>query len=376
MSKVVITLLATTAGLGLVSLHLVKQLREGDAAIAELKGQVATLQEQVEAARTLSPPPTPVAAGAFESPGVIAPTPEQEQKEAPKIAATQSIGGVAAAVVRPSPLSNEDRARMMREHRERQRQLMQDPEYREAVRLQARTNFARQYPGVIQELGLDQAQAEDFFELLAEQQMRGTEEMEPLWEMEIDGRDPAAIQQRQSDVQRIAAEMHRKNDAELAARFGQDKLQAWKEYQSTIGQRWQLEHMRNTLAAQGLPLNEDMSKPMLKALAEVQKLEMQEVAAANRGRTPAQARVGANVAFEGRNMEQQLEDTKKRNQRVLDAISSYLTFEQRQALEREQEAQVKMQEAQLRMMRARGNSNPPGFFTFDGTPPMVPQQLQ
>lgn len=375
MSKVVLSLVATTAGLGLVSLHLVKQLREGDATIAELKAQVATLQEQAEAARTFSPPPAPLVASIFESPDVVAPTQAQESKESPKIAAFQSSTGVAAAA-RPSPLSHEDRVRMLREHRERQRQLMQDPEYREAMRLQARTNFARQYPGVIQELGLDQAQAEDFFAMLADQQLRVTEQMEPLWEVEMDRRDPAAIQQRQREMQSAAAEVQRINEAELAGRFGQDKLQAWKEYQSTIGQRWQLEHMRNTLSARGLPLSEDVSRPMLKAMAEVQKLELQEHAAATRGLAPAQVRMASNMAFEGRNMEQQIEDTRKRNQRMLDAVSSYLTLEQRQALEQEQEAQVKMQEAQLRMMRARGNSNPPGMFTIDGAPPIAVQQLQ
>jgi hypothetical protein len=262
------------------------------------------------------------------------------------------------------PESREDQLRMIREHRERQRQLMQDPDYREALRLQARTSYARQYPGLIQELGLDPQQAEEFFALLADQQIRSSERMEPLWD-ELEPVDPTAMQQRHQEIQRAAAEMQRTNEEEIAARFGADKLQAWKDYQSTLGQRWQLEQMRSALAAQGLPLSEDVSKPMLKALAEVDRLEMQEIAASS-GAGPWTARVvGSMAPLDGRNVEQQLEAARKRNQRKLDAISSYLTPQQRQVIEREHEAQEKMLEAQLRLIRDQG-PNPPGLYFFGG----------
>ncbi|HEY0939137.1 MAG TPA: hypothetical protein VGE08_03475 [Steroidobacter sp.] len=121
--------------------------------------------------------------------------------------------------------------------------------------------------------------------------------------------------------------------------------------------------MRSTLASQGLPLSEEASKPMLKALLDVQKLEMQEAAAAK----PTSARLVTNMSFDERAMEQQMEASKKRNQRMLDAISSYLTVEQRQALERQQEAQLKLQEAQLRMMRAQGADMSGVYFMNGGT---------
>lgn len=375
MSKVVLTLAATTVGLGLVCLHLVKQVREGDATIVELKTRVASLQEQVEAARTLTPPPASDVVNAID--GVLTPTEEAKTsadslRDSRQVAAPPMAGGTTVMAAAPLAASLEDRIRMMREHRERQRQLMQDPEYREAVRLQARTSYARQYPGVIQELGFDQAQADDFFVMLAEQQMRANERMEALWE-EIDPGDPAALQSRHQKLQAIAAETQRTNEAEIAARFGADKLQAWQEYRATLGQRWQLEHMRGTLASQGLPLSEEMHRPMLKALAEAQRLDTQQ-SVGNWSTTPAAARLVSSMtsegalagAFEVRDMEQQIEATRKRHQRMLDAISSYLTVEQRQALEREQEAQLKIQEAQLRLMRAQGTAAP-GVFYPDGS---------
>ncbi len=37
---------------------------------------------------------------------------------------------------------------------------------------------------VIQELGLDAQQADQFFDLLADQQLRANDQMQPLWDME------------------------------------------------------------------------------------------------------------------------------------------------------------------------------------------------
>lgn len=369
MSKVVLISLSAAVGLGLVSLHLVKQVREREASIAELKAQVAALQQQ-RAATALNPP----AAQSTGQPGEIdsGPPDAVAKKAVARVSATDPSMSPSA----PPVPSRDARLRMMREYRERQRQLMQDPEYREAMRMQARSNFARVYPGVIQELGLDARQAEEFFGLLADQQLRASEQMEPLWDVEeLDNRDPAAVQEQQRKVQRLTSELQRNGEAEIAARFGADKLQAWKEYKSTMGMRYQIEHMRTTLAARGVPLNADLSKPMLKALAEVQRVEADEYAAAvNRGTAPPGTRTAADEAVDGGNLERHIESTRKRNQRMLDAISSYLTSEQRAAIEKEQEAQLKMQEAQLRVMRARGNTDSNAVLFAEGNPQFIAVQ--
>ena len=359
MSKVVLISVATSVGLGLLSVHLVKQLKQGEARIAALQVQVATLQEQQQAG------PAPLLRENNPSPEVITPQPSEvigaPPKQPPK---TLGVITEAGQSMPSGPPNRDDRMRMFREHRERQRQLMQDPEYREAMRVQTRSNFARQYPGVIQELGLDSQQADEFFDLLADQQLQANDRMQSLWD--VDGMDPndqAAMQERQRKVAQQVQENQRKSEAEMAARFGQDKLQAWKEYQSTMGMRYELENMRNTLSANGMPLSEDMSKPMLTALAQANQAEANEYSAAvSRAAAPA-ARLGFNGAIDDSNMERHLEAQRKRNQRMLDAISSYLSFEQRAAIEKQQEAQLKMQEAQYRLMRNQradpnnGNSN-------------------
>jgi hypothetical protein len=360
MSKVVLISVAAAVGFGLLSVHLLNRLKAGEATIADLQAQITALKQQP---RQLPPPPPE----ASPPPEAIAPRSSAvgtPPKEAPK--------GAFAMVPNPAsvaPPSREERMRIFRESRERQRQLMQDPEYREAMRVQARGNFARQYPGVIQELGLDAQQADEFFDLLADQQLRATELMQPVWEMEgVDNGDPAAMQERQAKIQQLAQQNQRKTEAEMAAFLGQQKLQAWKDYQSSMGMRYELENMRNTLASTGMPLSDDMSKPMLKALAQASQAEADEyTAAANRGAAPAVGRFGPSVGFDSNNMERQLETMKKRNQRMLDAISPYLSFEQRAAIEKQQEAQLKMQEAQLRLMRAQGKAENSAVYFIEGS---------
>jgi hypothetical protein len=364
MSKVVLISVASSVGLGLLSLHLVKQLKEGEATIAALKAQVASLQEHRP--QSQPPAPSPFIEQSVEQPRQAV---ASATKEAPK-----AVGVITGATVLPTQPNRDERMRMIQEQRERQRQLMQDPEYREAMRVQTRNNFARQYPGVIEELGLDARQADEFFDLLADQQLRATEQMQTLWDMEgIDPNDQAAMQERHRKIAQQAEENQRHSEAELAARFGQDKLQAWKEYQSSMGMRYELENMRNTLSANGLPLREDLSKPMLKALAQAQQAEANEYAAMNRGAAPAMARLAASGTLDAGTMERQLDAMRKRNQRMLDAISPYLSFEQRAAIEKQQDAQLKMQEAQLRLMRAQGKAENNGVITVYGSDWFVAQ---
>lgn len=358
MSKTVLALFAACVGLSLLSLHLVKQMRAGETTIAELQAQVARLEGERHS--TPSPAPTPAPAATWQVEPVTAP-PASPNKEL-LMARVVQLPRLAEDKPNAEVPSQEQRMRMMREDRERRRQLMQDPDYREAVRVQQRSNMTRQYPGVAQELGLDPDQADRLFDLLAEQQMLNNEQAEMLWDSE--GLDPAELQQRQEKMQQRWTEIQQKNEAQLAAHLGPQKLQTWKEYQSTLGARHQAEHLRTTLASRGVPLDEDASRAAIKAYAEAQKVEMQEYTNMARADVASSPKAGltGRIYATGSSVEmyqRQVEHTRKRNQRVLEALSPFLTYEQREALRKEQEAELKMQEAQMRIMRAQ-QSNPDG----------------
>jgi hypothetical protein len=357
MSKTVLILFAACTGLSLLSLHLVQRMRASQAEVTQLQAQVAKLEQQQQT----PPPPAPAPAPIFQVERV-APPPPAPNKETSVVAQLQRLRPASEEATFANGPSREERMRMVREARERQRQLMQDPDYREAMRVQHRSNMVRQYPGLAQELNLTAEQTEQLFDLLADQQMRNNEQAELLWDAE--GLDPAALQQRQEKMAQRWGEIQQKTEAELAAQLGPDKLQAWKEYQSTLGARHQAEQLKTTLAGRGVPLSEDANRAVVKAYAEAQKAEMQEYAnMANAARVNAASsgKAAALVGLQMRGMppsemyEKQIEHAKKRNQRVLEAVSPFLSYEQREALQKEQEAELKMQEAQMRIMRAQSN---------------------
>jgi len=371
----VLVLFAACVGLSLLSLHLVQQMRAGQTTIAELQAQVAKLESR---------PPAP-APQVFTVAPIVEPEPIASAPASPSKDVVTALSMKRAAPANPEGMfangpSREDRARMFREARERQRQLMQDPEYREALRIQQRSNMNRQYPGLAQELGITTEQTEQLFDLLVEQQMRNSEQNDSMWDPG-EGMDQATMQQRREKMQQQWQEMQRKNEAELAAQLGSDKMQAWKDYQSTLGARHQAEQLRSTLSGRGVPLSEDASRAVVKAYAEAQKAEMQEYA--NMGRANAGANVKSSmVGWAGASpqmYERQMELAKKRNQRVLDALSPYLSYEQREAVQKEQEAELKMQEAQMRMMRAqstidRANGNNGGWASDSVQAVILPAQ--
>jgi hypothetical protein len=85
------------------------------------------------------------------------------------------------------------------------------------------------------------------------------------------------------------------------------------------------------------------------------------------------AQLAASGTLDAGTMERQLDAMRKRNQRMLDAISPYLSFEQRAAIEKQQDAQLKMQEAQLRLMRAQGRTENRGAIAVQSSDWFVAQ---
>ena len=207
MSKVVLGLLAASVGLGLLSVHLVRQMKAGEATIAELQAKVATLEKQRPQLQAQPSLPSEAVSGTVTNPFVIVPVNPAQPSKSVTFKGSATAATAAVNVAQPQIPSREERMRMMREHRERQRLLMQDPEYREAMRIQARSNFGRSYPGLVEELGLDTKQADEFFGMLSDQQMRSSEQMEGLWDME--GKDPATVKEQQRKIQQQAAELQK-----------------------------------------------------------------------------------------------------------------------------------------------------------------------
>lgn len=237
---------------------------------------------------------------------------------------------------------------MMRESIERQRALLRDPEYREALMAQQKAMLPHMYPDLAQELGLTPEESDALMTVLADHQIRSMENSRFAF-------DGPPTPEQMNELQRKAQEERERHDREIRRVLGEEKWRAWQEYQSTMGVRHQVRELKTTLEMNGVPLMDYQVKPLQRALADMQQQQMQELSRG--GRIAAMASSGdalANPLTQIELMEAQIQRQREHNARTRDALASILTPEQLQHFEAQQDAQLKIQEAHLRLMRAQG----------------------
>src|SRR5690606_11124708 len=352
MNKAVLLLTAMSALLGLTTLHPVRELRAERAQAQELHMRIAELERAGEI-------PSPFRAA---SPDLQLPPPALSAAPEP---ATASLGPPAAAPA-ASPAaaagpSHEERLRMMRRRMEQQRALLRDPEYRAALITQHKAMYCTIYPELSTELELDAEQSDRLATLLAEQQLRRQESSSNVALGGPPDPEPMkALQERAEQERRMA-------DEEIRELRGEEKWSAWKQYQSTMGERHQTTQLRTEFANRGLPLREDQIKPLQQALAESRRRMMETLDAAAHDARIAVS--GAPVPFTSTGPAPQLEQERQEeilrrqaeeNERLRMTLSGVLTPEQLQYFQERQAAQLKLQDAQMRMMRAQAEARARG----------------
>ena len=361
MHKVALVLAIAAIGEGAVTLHLVRQLHEERESAQTLQARVTELERTV---------PQPAAGATFiavpTQPTVSPFTTVQKQGAPPPPPPGVASGPIVAANAAVSrglmPMAAPDQERIreqMKASMERQRVLMRDPDYREAMLAQQRMGLRRSNPNVARDLDLTAEQVDRLFNTLAEQQMRAMETTSPM--MWGEQPDPAKMQ----EFHRKNMEQQSANEAELKRALGEGKYREWQEYQSMAGVRWEADRVRASLASAGVPLDENLTKPLLKSLAEQQQKMMQEAA---KLAPPATNRMIAAGSFVGSSnvvtsdgasaevlemQEKSLEFMAQHQKRQRDALARVLTPEQLKIVEDEQSAELQMQRAQMRMMRAQ-----------------------
>jgi hypothetical protein len=224
--------------------------------------------------------------------------------------------------------------------REQQRELLKDPQYRAAMLVQQRTGIAQYYKDVGIELGLGAEKTDALLDLLAEQQVRRMEQPPLAYEP---GQAPE-IGEAQRSQERFQA-MQQRNQEELGALLGADKAQAFKDYQSNAGARQMVHGMRDTLASQGMPLDDDTVRSMVQAVGESQRRMRDEVQPTATAFSPT---AGPRESVEM--MQRQMDHIAENQKRTLEAMSPSLTATQRRVVEQQQSAQRMRQEAQLQMI--------------------------
>jgi hypothetical protein len=207
-----------------------------DTRIADLERSQARLQRELILAQ----------ADAGDAPSVAAAGPERRPPPPPR--PNIRLGGAFASLesVEAGPPRNEFFG-----------PRMESPAARNFMRTRMKSSLKRMYEDVGPALGLSQEKAGQLLDLLAEQQSRNF------------GRPPTTEDgQPVQDMQKYFRDQQLKNNAEITALIGQDKVDDWTAYQKSLPDRAQLNQVREQLDTAGVPMTDTQRTEMLTALSE------------------------------------------------------------------------------------------------------------
>jgi hypothetical protein len=357
MNRGIVILGGATLAFGSASAYLYNDLRETRAQAEALQVQVAELQKTA-VAKVTAPAPSarPSVINPFDPSSSAAPQPTGASIARPVPMAT--FGAVSATGATVATAAAPSASLSITNSFEQRNRMLENPEYREAMKRQQRLMLPRMYPDLQAALQLSEHQADQLFDVLAEQQMSQMTGSPPPFKPGA-APDPAAIR----DWQAQQLQLRKDNDTAIANVLGENGLQQWQDYQNSMPARSEVRQMRSEFETAGISLRQDQADQLLSVIAAEQKRSLAEARAAY-ANTPVAARTGQIRAAGGYNPEQMLETQKQQQQNVRNAVSSILTSQQMRQLERMHAQQLEMQEVSIKMnramraeMEARGNTN-------------------
>jgi hypothetical protein len=242
---------------------------------------------------------------------------------------------------RKSGLSERQRAR-----RAEHLKMLADPAARALYRVEKIAEARQQNPGLARALGLDPEQEREYFELLADQELRGEE-----YEMR---RDPEA------DATVDFQQRNERDTEEQRTLLGFEKFEQLRQYQRSVPERAQVRSLRARLDG-ATSLGEEQATRLINALREERERYVQGLTSNGGGEitghsgqypfTPfrASAEGRPDLAF----AEAQLPRTEEFLKRLHARAAVILTPEQLRRFEEIQEEQMMMERRRLQWMRRR-----------------------
>lgn len=331
MKQIVLLLATSTTALGATAAYFWQETRAErtrndavQARVAELEGQLSELARPMP-----EPPPPPVAQV---SPDV----PPPPRAPPPPVPASRTEATLSSSIGRGDPS----------EYMARERERMQDPEYRALRREQQRMSMDRMHADLGFALNLPQEEVDKLLDLLAEHQLQSMDNAPPF--------RPGAEGNSQPSQEwfRQMAENQRKREAEVKTLLGDAKYQEWQEYQQSMGARMQVNNLRSVLEGSSEPLRRDQYQSLVKVIADEQRAEASVRMESLKNRPPGPLSHADQMAM----IEQSIERNAERNQRSRDAAASYLTSGQLERFDRMLNQQLEIQRLNLKMMQAQGDS--------------------
>ncbi len=335
MSKGIAVLALISVGASLGCMHLVRELRAERVQVQTLQSRVTELEQAVAAhkANASTAPSSPTPVSPWSAPVV----------EHPAQAPARESSASARSAAPPPAVPDQIRA-----HMQRQRDLLKDPKYREAMRVQQRLHMDSSYPGLTEALGFTNEEAERFFDLLSQHQLADMEQAQET--MPWGPQDPESAR----IAHEAMLERQQRNQVEMDAQFGPNTHQKWKEYQETLGPRHRVASMQAQLAIAGAPLSAEQSKMLLNAFVEEQRRQSSEMVAAHRAG-------GTNAFVAGMQDPEAYAKTQERaHERIVSSVESSLSPQQVSHVESMLKRERESQRASMELVRAQGLGNEQG----------------
>lgn len=265
-------------------------------------------------------------------------------RPAPAVAATPSSPAAPAAAPAPATAMTG----MPRNHEEwmaRERELLRDPEYREAYRVSRRVQMSGQRDDLVRALNIPTATADQLIDFWIEQNIRNS------------SREPRADptnEQELREMQDYFAELKRTDNARLREILGEQKFARYEEYQASRPSRNQVAQLRNQLAVTGDPIREDQVEPLVAALHAERERHQQEMKDHYSTNTMGQTR-------EAMDRWQALttESLERSHKRLHASATQILSAQQLLALDAMLEREVEMTRSQFALQRFQIPANTP-----------------
>jgi len=304
----------------IVSATMWNELRNERQVVAELRTQLAESSDQLAASRAAQRGAIPQATVAASSTAPAAMQPD-------------------APAAPPVPAAQPANADLLRQAaRTREQELMADPEYRNARIAQQRLMMGRNYPGLAEELGLSQKEADQLFNLLTENQMNMSNELSGRTSSAA--QDPAA----RAEIQRRLQELQRQQEDQVAALLG-SRYPQWQAYRETQGSRQQAMQYATQLAQAGQPLTDVQQRGLTSVLIAEQKRLQLEIVPMARSANAADPQTRLQLEEQAMRMQEE-----SRN-RTLDSAAAHLSARQIASLRQQFETEAAMTAAQRRIMQ-------------------------
>jgi hypothetical protein len=191
------------------------------------------------------------------------------------------------------------------------------------------------YGGLFKDLKLSPEEKDKLKELLTDSQMKNIEAAQGMF----GGKDGAA-----EDATKQIADSKKQTDAEIKALLGDERFAQYQEYQKSVGERMQLDQLRNQLASANMPLDDAQAAQLMQIMKD-------EKAASPAPISDDQTQLPKKDTFTSENLEKQLAWMDDYNRRVLDRAAQVLTPDQFKQYQSFQEQQASMQKLGLQMAK-------------------------